>query len=164
MPDLCAFYGNPYTRYATNIRIWALFPYLLKSFFYWQMPLIQIHSYFKCWRSWSQLVSKPRWPTSKLTKCMPLEAKVIVSDELLWLYEIKSTYMKFLDKLLGLLVLLNNIKEKYVVRSILRNTIDKAKMLRFKVSVTLKAFSINQYCSTSIWNILSQITLEFIIL
>ena len=43
---------------------------------------------------------------------MPLEAKGIISDELLWLYEIKFTYMKFLDKLLGLLVLLNNIKIK----------------------------------------------------
>ena len=62
---------------------------------------------------------------------MPLEAKVIVSDELLWLYEIKSTYMKFLDKLLGLLVLLNNIKAKYVVRSILINTIYKANIIRF---------------------------------
>ena len=92
---------------------------------------------------------------------MPLEEKGIISDELLWLYEIKSTYMKFLDKLLGLLVLLNKIKAKYVVRSILRNTIDKAKMIRFKISVTLKAFIINQYCSISICNILSQITLEF---
>ena len=90
---------------------------------------------------------------------MPLEAKGIISDELLWLYDIKSTYMKFLDKLLGLLVLINNIKAKYVVRSILRYKIDKTRMLRFKVSVTLKSFSINQCFSTSIYNILPQITL-----
>ena len=89
---------------------------------------------------------------------MSLEEKGIISDELLWLYEIKFTYMKFIDKLLGLLVLLNNIKSKYVVRSILRNTIYKANIIRFKVSVTLKAFRINKYCSTSICNILSQIT------
>ena len=41
---------------------------------------------------------------------MPLEAKVIISDDLLWLYEIKFTFMKFLDKLIDLLVLLNTIK------------------------------------------------------
>ena len=78
---------------------------------------------------------------------MPLEEKVIISDELLWLYEIKFTFMKFLDKLLGLLVLMNNIKVKYVVISILRNIIDKSKILRFKVFKNLKALIINQYCS-----------------
>ena len=44
--------------------------------------------------------------------------------------EIKFTYMKFIDKLLGILVLLNNIKAKYVVISILKNMIDKANILR----------------------------------
>ena len=92
---------------------------------------------------------------------MILEAKDIISNDLLWFYEIKFTYMKCLDKLLDLLVLLNNIKEKYVVISVHINTIDKARMFRFKLSVTIKAFSINLYCSTSICNILSQITLEF---
>ena len=56
--------------------------------------------------------------------------------------------MEFIDKLLDLLVILNKIKEKYLVISIVRNRIDKAKMLRFKVSVTLNPFSINQYFST----------------
>ena len=73
---------------------------------------------------------------------MLLEAKGIISNDLLWFYEIKFTYMKFLDKLLDLLVLLNNIKEKYVVISIHINTIDKARMFRFKLSVTIKALSI----------------------
>ena len=125
------------------------------------MPLTQIHYNFKCCRYWFKLVPKPCLPTSKLTQCMTLEAKGIISDELLWLYKIKFTYMKFLDKLLGLLLLLNNIKAKYVVRSILRNTIDQSKMLRFKLSLTLKAFSINQYCITSICNFFSRIALEF---
>ena len=62
--------------------------------------------------------------------------------------------MKFLDILLGLLILLKNIKVKYVAIIFLKNTIDKFKMLRFKVSVTLKELSTNQYCSTSICNIL----------
>ena len=69
--------------------------------------------------------------------------------------------MKFLDKLLVLLVLQDKIKSKYAVRSILINKIDNAKMLRFKLSATIKEFRINQYCSTSICKILSQITLEF---
>ena len=113
MPGLCALSGNPYIRYATDVRIWNLFPYFLNSIFYWNMPLIQIHYNFKSCRSWSQLVSNPCWPTYKLTQCIPLEGKGIISDELLWLYEIKLTYRKFLDKLLGLLVLMNNIKAKY---------------------------------------------------
>ena len=33
MPGLCALYGKPSTRYATNVRIWALFPYLLRIIF-----------------------------------------------------------------------------------------------------------------------------------
>ena len=94
-----------------------------------------------------------------MTPCMPFESMGIVSDELIWLYEIKYTYMKFLDKLLGTLVIMNQIKEKYVVRSILRNMIDISKILRFEFPVTLKEFCINKYCRTSIWNILLQITL-----
>ena len=33
MPGLCALYGTPSTKYATNVRIWALFPYLLRIIF-----------------------------------------------------------------------------------------------------------------------------------
>ena len=33
MPGLCALSGNPSDRYATNVRIWALFTYLLKILF-----------------------------------------------------------------------------------------------------------------------------------
>ena len=48
MPGLCVLSGNPSTRYATNVRIWALFPYLLNINFYWQIPFIHIHYDFKC--------------------------------------------------------------------------------------------------------------------
>ena len=111
MPGLWDLSGNRYIRYATNVRIWALFPYLLKIYFHWQIPLIQIHYGSKCCSSWSQYFSKPYWPASKFTQCMTLEAKVITRDELIWLCEIKFTYMKFLDKILGLLVHLNNKRQ-----------------------------------------------------
>ena len=72
---------------------------------------------------------------------MPFESMGIVSDELIWLYEIQYTYMKFLDKLLVPLVVLNQIKAKYLVRSILRNMIDISKILRFKNSLYISRSS-----------------------
>ena len=79
--------------------------------------------------------------TSQLTPFMPFESKGIISDELIWLYEIQYTYMKFLDKLLGTLVIMNHIKTKYLVRSILRNMIDISKILRFKNSLYISRSS-----------------------
>ena len=74
--------------------------------------------------------------------------KVIISDNILWLYEIKVTFMKVLDKILTILVLTNIPKAKTGVRSILKNVSDIAEVLRFEVPGPLKGISINQYCST----------------
>ena len=58
--------------------------------------------------------------------------------------------MKFIDKFQEFLVLLNDIKAKYLVRIILKKSKDIAKVLRFEGPGTRKALNINQYYITEI--------------
>ena len=85
--------------------------------------------------------------------------KGLISDEILWFYEIQVLYIKFIDKFQKLLVCLNDIKKQYVDRSNLRNSSDIAKVFRFDDPGTLKALNINQYCITKICKILSWVTI-----
>ena len=76
--------------------------------------------------------------------------KGLISDEILWLYEIRVLYMRFIDKFQKFLVCLNDLKKQYVVRSNLKNSSDIAKVLRFEDPGTLKALNVNQYWITEI--------------
>ena len=69
--------------------------------------------------------------------------------------------MKFIDKVQNFLVLMNDLKVKYLVRSILKNSGDIAKVLIFEGPGTLNALNINQYCIKETWNILSWVTIKF---
>ena len=90
-PDCAPFPGTPPTGMPPMSGYGPYLHTCLKYYFYLHIPLIHIHYNFKCCRYLSQLVLKPCSPTSKLTQFMPLEAKWIISDDLLWLYEIKFT-------------------------------------------------------------------------
>ena len=53
--------------------------------------------------------------------------------------------MKFIDKVQNFLVLMNDLKVKNLVRSILKNSGDIAKVLIFEGPGTLNALNINQF-------------------
>ena len=86
--------------------------------------------------------------------------KGLIFNELLWLYVDQVTHTTFLNEIYNLLVLLNRPKIKLGIRSNFMDASCIYKMLRLKGTSTLKALSIDQYCITSICNILPWVSLE----
>ena len=86
--------------------------------------------------------------------------KGLISDELLWSYDIQVTHTKFIDKLWNILVLLNLPKTKSGIRSILKDASDIAKVLRIKGPGTLMELRIYQDYRKEICNILPSISLQ----
>ena len=85
--------------------------------------------------------------------CSLLYNIIIGYDILLW-YDIHVTHTKFLDKLCIFIVILNTPQTESGVRSILKDVSYVPLVLRLEGPGTLKAFSIHQYCSTAIFNVL----------
>ena len=84
-----------------------------------------------------------------------------ISDYILWLYEIQFTYMKVIDKVKNILVLLNHPNAKSGISGNLNNVIDTAKVLKFVKPGTIKALSISKYFSIAILKNISLVMFWF---
>ena len=86
--------------------------------------------------------------------------KRLIVDDIIWLYDIHVTHIKFLDKLCNLVILLNLPKTESRVRIILTFASDVPQVIRLEGPGTLKAISIYQYFSTAICYILPWINFD----
>ena len=85
-----------------------------------------------------------------------------ISNELFGSHDILFTNMKFLNKIFNFLIFICCLDMESRIIIILKCVGDIAKVLRLKGSITLKAFSIYQYFSTSFCNIPPYRILEFV--
>ena len=89
--------------------------------------------------------------------CILLQNELI-GCELLLFYHIQVSHNIFFE-IHNLLLRINHPREKNVVRGILKYASDMSKVLRLEVPVNIKALSINQYCSTTICNVIPWVTI-----
>ena len=64
--------------------------------------------------------------------------KGIIGEDILGLYEIHVTHKKFLDKLLNLLVIMNNLNMKFIIINTLKYASDVAEVIGIKGYGTIK--------------------------
>ena len=106
-----------------------------------------------------------RFPSILINKVVvlihSLLCKVHKGDEILWFYDTQIKHTGILNKIHNLLVVMNPQNTKYEIAIILKYVIDVSKLIGIKGPGNIMLLSVYQDFSTSIWNNIPSIFIQF---